>query len=296
MDVVQITLFGRLAIRRGGQPVELPAKAAELLCFLLLHRGRPQTREALATALWAEADAVQGKKYLRKALWQLQQALEGDGPGAAPLLQLDHDWVALQVGVLIGVDAYIFEDTCAALSGCAPQALAPDQVARAEQARAAYQDDLLPRWYQDWCLVERERHQSLYFALVDLLMDHYAGAGRLAEGTALGLGLLCHEPTRERTHRRLMRLAALAGDRGAALRQFDRCAAALARSFGIAPAAATLTLAAQIRAGALDAPPPVAEPHSLAILAAELERVRAYVAALQHELAALTQSLATPQQ
>lgn len=292
MDAVEITLFGRLEVRRNGRPIELPARPAELLVYLLLHRGRPQTREALATALWADVDPAQGKKYLRKALWQLQQLLEGDGPGVG-LLQTDQDWVGVAAGPRLSVDVYAFEDTCAALAGCAPQALDTAQAARARQALASYRDDLLPRWFQDWCLVERERQQSLFFALVDLLMDHCAAVGRLAEGTALGLRLLRHEPTRERTHRRLMRLAALSGDRGAALRQFDRCVAALERSFGVGPAAATLALAAQIRAGELDAPVAAAEPLSLAALASELERVRGYVAALQGELAALAQSLAT---
>ena len=75
METTQITLFGRLGIQRDGHSIELPAKAAELLCYLLLARGRPQTREALATELWGEADGAQGKKYLGQSLWQLQQAL-----------------------------------------------------------------------------------------------------------------------------------------------------------------------------------------------------------------------------
>lgn len=289
MQTLQITLFGKLAIRRGERSVGLPAKVAELLCFLLLNHRRPQTREALATELWGEADAVQSKKYLRKALWQLQQLLEGDTPGASPLLQIDHTWVALHPAAALQVDAHQFETACVALAGQSPATLDPSFVGVGQAAVACYQGDLLTSWYQDWCLAERERYQSMYFALIDALMDHYAEVGRLDEGTALGLRLLCHDPTRERTHRRLMQLAVLAGDRGAALRQFERCVEALERVFGIGPAAATLALAEQIRAGALDAP--AAPPLRLAHLAAELERVHAYVAALQRDMAALKQAL-----
>jgi hypothetical protein len=43
--------------------------------------------------------------------------------------------------------------------------------------------------------------------------------------------------TQERTHRQLMQLYALAGDRSMALRQFVQCRAALMQEFGIQPTA-----------------------------------------------------------
>ena len=53
---MQIALFAKLAIRRGDLAITtLPAKAEELLCYLLPRRSQPHTREALACALWADA-------------------------------------------------------------------------------------------------------------------------------------------------------------------------------------------------------------------------------------------------
>jgi DNA-binding SARP family transcriptional activator len=52
MQRIHITLFTKLDIRRNGQEIpKLPAKAEELLCYLLLYRDQPHTREALACEL-----------------------------------------------------------------------------------------------------------------------------------------------------------------------------------------------------------------------------------------------------
>ncbi|NTU80247.1 MAG: hypothetical protein HGA45_12880, partial [Chloroflexales bacterium] len=217
METTQITLFGRLAISRGVHALDLPGKAAELLCFLLLQHGRPQTREALASELWGDADAAQGKKYLRQSLWQLQQTLDA---GSAPLvLALDREWVAVNTQATLAVDAHRLEETWAAIAGSPGLLLSPDQAAAARAAAELYRGALLDGWYHEWCLVERERYQALYGALLDRLVEHCGAAGQLDAGIAYALRLLRLEPTRERTHRRLMRLYAAAGDRGAALRQ-----------------------------------------------------------------------------
>ena len=57
--------FAKLDIQRGGMATaKLPAKAEELLCYLLLRRGQPHTREALACELWADAPAANCTKPL----------------------------------------------------------------------------------------------------------------------------------------------------------------------------------------------------------------------------------------
>src|SRR5262245_54762154 len=69
VSTLRISLFGKLALRWGeGEPLVVEAqKAQELLCFLLLHRERPQPRELLASVLWADLPGERGRQYLRKA-------------------------------------------------------------------------------------------------------------------------------------------------------------------------------------------------------------------------------------
>ena len=73
---LQVRLFGRVSWSAPRPPVPiLPSKALELLCYLVLHRGRSHTREALSRLLWPDAPDGQAKKYLRQTLWQLQTTL-----------------------------------------------------------------------------------------------------------------------------------------------------------------------------------------------------------------------------
>src|SRR4051794_39199470 len=143
MQTLQITLFAKLDIRRGMTTMKLPAKAEELLCYLLLRGGQPHTREALACELWADAPAAQSKKYLRQCLWQLQQALDLSAPSDhPPLLRFDHAWVALHPDAAVQVDIVQFERVFIAIRDRPGAALDPQQAQAAQEAAALYQGDL----------------------------------------------------------------------------------------------------------------------------------------------------------
>jgi len=60
------------------------------------------------------------------------------------------------------------------------------------------------------------------------------------------------DPARERTHRRLMRLRYLAGDRTGALRQYERCREFLNTELNVMPSAFTEKLCQDIRGDNLD--------------------------------------------
>src|SRR4029079_12889056 len=57
---------------------------------------------------------------------------------------------------------------------------------------------------------------------------------------------------RERAHRQMMRLYHAAGDRTAALRQYQRCVAALQAELGVRPAVRTVTLWEKLQADDLE--------------------------------------------
>ena len=74
--------------------------------------------------------------------------------------------------------------------------------------------------------------------------------------------LLQQDRAHERTHRQLMRLHYRAGDRTAALRQHERCRAALREELGVEPDRRTAALCEQIRADRLAAPTPSTPPRA----------------------------------
>ncbi|MCI0647797.1 MAG: bacterial transcriptional activator domain-containing protein [Chloroflexi bacterium] len=124
-----------------------------------------------------------------------------------------------------------------------------------EEATELYRGELLEGWYQDWCLFERERFQYMFLGMLDKLMGYCEGLRAYEEGIAYGMQILRRDQAREHTHRRLMRLHFLSGNRTEALRQFHRCAAILMDELGVQPADETHQLYQQIQENRLDLSP-----------------------------------------
>jgi DNA-binding SARP family transcriptional activator len=260
MSLLKIRLFGKFSVHREGRPLKGldSGRAKELFCYLLLNRDRPQPRETLASLLWEASSSAQAKKYLRQALWQLQNALalptdqEGED-----VLFVEPEWIRINPRADIWLDVAIFEDAFTMVRGL------PGDVMDTEQARALnlvvqlYGGDLLEGWYQDWCLYERERLQNMWLAILEKLMAYCETYEAYEEGMVYGRSVLRFDRAHERTHRRMMRLQYLAGDRTAALRQYERCSVALDEELGVKPAGNTQGLYQQIFNDSFDrtAPP-----------------------------------------
>jgi DNA-binding SARP family transcriptional activator len=264
MDGLRVCLFGKFDVRCGEQVVSglHGQKMQELFGYLLLNRARSIPRETLAGLLWDDCATPRSRKHLRQALWQLQTALDSVGePGRAPVLLVEPDSIQVNPKADLWLDVAVFEEAFTSAQGVlAPQLDAP-QVQRMQEAVQLYQGDLLEGYYQEWCLCERERLQNMYLTMLNKLTNDYETA--LEHGARL---LRC-DPACERTHRRMMRLHYLIGDRTAALRQYDRCAAALAEALGAKPGKRTWALYEQIRGdshartpGGGDPAPTLAEP------------------------------------
>jgi DNA-binding SARP family transcriptional activator len=256
MPGLECHLLGKLSIQKGEAAIfEFESrKAEELLCYLLLNRERPRPREALAEALWRGDSGQQSKGYLRKALWQLQTALDSLPDGAAEhLLLVEADWIRVNPRCELWLDVAVLEAAFGAVKGISGRELSREQARQLEAATALYRGDLLEGCYQDWCLLERQRLQFWYLAALDKLMDHSEAIQDYERGLAYGERVLRYDPARERTHVRMMRLQYLIGDRTAALRQYELCRQALRQELDVEPGGQTRQLYQQIRADALAA-------------------------------------------
>lgn len=262
MSQMQIELFGPMKVSFAGEPVAgLEArKAQELLAFLLLQRTRAYSREFLAELLWGQRAPVQSKKYLRQVLWQVQSALASRGEGAehAALLSVDGEWVRCNERCDLWLDVAVFEEAYAQSEGIAGGDLDTRRAEGLRQAVQLYRGDLLPGCYEDWCIFERERLQTMYLAMLDKLIDCCQEHGQYEVGLGYGATILRYDRARERTHRRMMRLHYLAGDRTSALRQYDQLARALQEELDVKPSRRSTTLRDQIRADSFAAMPPPA--------------------------------------
>lgn len=201
---------------------------------------------------WGESDTHEVRKGLRQALWKLQSVLKPTiwSDSGLAFLNVDAEYVEINAGAGFWLDVAVLEQAWTRVKGIAGPDLDAVSAGAVTSAVAVYRGDLLEGWYQDWCLFERERLQAMYLDLLHKLMGHAEASGAYDAGIEHGMAILRVDHARERTHRRLMRLRYLAGDRCGALRQYERCAVALREELGVTPARRTDDLRARICADA----------------------------------------------
>ena len=296
MSTIRIFLFGKFNIEVNGSliPRLESRKAEELLAYLLLNRDQPQARERLADMLWGETFQDQANNYLRKALWQLQSALDNWGLGDQGLLLVEGEWLQINPRIELWLDIAVLEDAFKKTQGILGRDLEDGQAQMLQRAAELYRGDLMDGWYQDWCLYERERLQHLYLAMLDKLMDHCEVHGAYEDGMVFGERILHYDRARERTHRRLMRLYYLAGDRTSALRQYRKCVTMLQEELEVEPAESTRLVYEMIRADKLDSLTQPAQANETRSTKTEKEPLRAvfsHLSAFQKELSQIQKQL-----
>jgi DNA-binding SARP family transcriptional activator len=238
-------MLGKFQVEYDGQVLAgfEANKVQELFSFLLLYSERAHHRETLASLLWPNNSTAQSKRYLSRVIWQLQTAVkEANEEIADKLLQVKPDWIQLNLNAFLWADVVVFEEAYNSVIGASGTHLDNEKAIRLRNAVKMYQDDLLQGCYEDWCLFERERFQLMLLNSLDKLMLYCEVEGAYEAGLTYGTKILRYDRARECTHRRLMRLHLLAGDRTGALRQYERCVTILLEDLGIEPSENTQKL------------------------------------------------------
>src|SRR5689334_17468820 len=108
MATLNIQLLGKLHVQQDEAAIHgfEVRKVQELFCYLLLNRRQAYPRESLANLFWNDCSTAQSKKYLRKALWQLQTAVSSAAPS---LLLAGPEWIQVNPQADIRLDVGILE-------------------------------------------------------------------------------------------------------------------------------------------------------------------------------------------
>ena len=110
--------------------------------------------------------------------------------------------------------------------------------------------------FEEWATLKREwLHREAIEALFTLT-DYYIRRGDLARARQAAWRQVELEPWREEAHRQLIHLLAMAGERSAALAQYETCRRILAQELGVEPMTETTALFEAIKREAIQAEPP----------------------------------------
>jgi DNA-binding SARP family transcriptional activator len=245
--MLKVQALGALRVTLDDVPLPFPTrKAEELLCFLLLHRGRALGRSTVAEALWPMRPPGKALRNLSTALWRLRQTLDSAGSGASSCLRAERGALLFVTSPDYRFDAIEFEENAVfGLDG--PLPCDPARQEKLERSLVLYEGDLLSGWYNDWCLSERERLKLLFVRVLKRLMFHSRLCEAYDEAIEKGYRLLALDPLQEDVHRELMRCYAQSGRRAQALEQFEACRRVLREELQIAPMPETCQLHTRIR-------------------------------------------------
>src|SRR5215469_801466 len=200
MSMFRIYLFGKFCVRRNEHVLDgfEAHKIQELFCYLLLHRDHSLPRETLASLLWPDTTTVQSKKNLRQTLWQLQSALGSHNECVNDrILLVEPDWVQLNSEADLWLDVAVFEQAYNLVQKTPGQELNGWQAQLLQDTVQFYQGPLLEGWYQDWCLLERERLQGMYLTMLDKLMSYCEVHHDYETSMLYGMRIMCYDRARE---------------------------------------------------------------------------------------------------
>ncbi|MFZ6021490.1 MAG: tetratricopeptide repeat protein [Chloroflexota bacterium] len=243
---LELLLLGPLQISIAGRPVLglVSLKAKALLAYLATER-RPVPRSTLAGLLWSDLPEEDARRNLRVEISKLRRFL-------APYLVLTHHEALFKPDASCLVDLYEFQKHLAAASKHLP-AFTPEQF---QKVVNLYRDDFLSGMqvraaplFEEWLVLERERQRQAALTLLDRLVETAIQQGDWENGLLAARKSISIDSWREQSHRLLMNLLALSGDRSAALAQFEATRRLLVQELGIEPGSETLALYQRIKAG-----------------------------------------------
>jgi DNA-binding SARP family transcriptional activator len=214
-----LSLLDAFELRCDGELVGLPVSAQRLLAFLALHEG-PLLRPYVAGTLWIDASDDRAGASLRSSLWRLNRS-------GHRLV----DATSTRLGLAAGIDVDVRSSLALArrlLDGTAP-------AEELDSAEASLNGEVLPDWYDDWLVFERERFRQLSLHALEVLSDRLLAAGRLGGALGAALAAVRGEPLRESAHRALIRVHLAEGNRAEALRQRELCRGLLRERLGAEP-------------------------------------------------------------
>jgi predicted ATPase/DNA-binding SARP family transcriptional activator len=233
---LEVKLLGRFELSHDGKAIAITSRPAQtLFAHLILHAGIAQRREKLAGMLWPDSLEETARDNLRHALWRVRKVLEA--ASATRFLHADDLSIKFETSSDYWLDAAELEKV--------------DETATADElidALDQYQGELLPGFYDEWVVLEREHLLSIYehhmARLMSLLQDEKRWLDILEWGERwIKLG---QKP--EPAYRVLMSAHAAKGDMSKVAATYERCVKSL-REFGIDPSEQTKELYKNLKSG-----------------------------------------------
>jgi DNA-binding SARP family transcriptional activator len=231
--MLEVCLLGQFDVRKDGVSILLPSRPAQsLLAYLILTAGIAHRREKLSGLLWPDSSEDNARSNLRQALWRVRKALNDNSSHDLTYLFSDQFSVEFNPKSDYWLDASILER----------QTKEATDTNQLMELLRLYRGELLPGFYDDWVMLERERLQSLFDREVERLLEQLKYEQRWTEMLEWGEHWIAYGQKPEPAYRALMEAYGALGNRSKVAYTFDRCVKALRDDLEVEPSELTLNL------------------------------------------------------
>src|SRR5688572_25633235 len=200
-----------------------------------MNAGTAHRREKLAGMLWPDSLEETARDNLRHALWRVRKALPSNS--AAEYLLTDDLSIAFNASAEYWLDV-------AELNKLSENASADELIA----VLSNYQGELLPGFYDEWVVLEREHLYSIFEHHMARLMSLLQNEHRWLDILDWGERWIKFGQKPEPAYRALMSAHAATGDMSKVAATYERCVKSL-KEFGIEPSEQTRELYESLKSG-----------------------------------------------
>ncbi|HLO14763.1 MAG TPA: tetratricopeptide repeat protein [Anaerolineales bacterium] len=234
--ILEVRLLGKFSVSRVGKPISISSRQAQsLFAFLILNAGTSHRREKLAGMLWPDSLEETARDNLRHALWRMRKALET--ASSTRFLHANDLTISFKESSDYWLDA-------AELEKLSEDSSADELIA----VLSNYQGELLPGFYDEWVVLEREHLYSVFEHYMARLMSLLQGENRWLDILDWAERWIKLGQKPEPAYRALMSAHAAKGDMSKVAATYERCVKSL-KEFGFEPSEQTRALYERLKTG-----------------------------------------------
>ncbi len=231
---IQVRLLSGFEVRSPAGAIDVPHVGSRLVAYLALQQ-RPVSRPTVAGILWPETTQEKAQASLRSALWRVRRACDA-------IIECHHECLGLARSVEVDVDSLL------AVCCSKPERNVTD-LPTSDIPFSWFACELLPDWYDDWVVFERERFRLAILNSLDQLAADRRRKGDFRQAAEYALMAIRLEPLRESCQRELIEVHLAQGNLSEAVRQYRHYRQLLSIELGVEP---TPLMTSLIEASGLD--------------------------------------------
>lgn len=185
---ISIRLLSGFEVESDEGRIQFPTAASRLIAYLAL-QDQPVTRAAVAGVLWPETCQEKAQGSLRSTLWRVRRVDE-------TVVVSSHD--CLMLAEKVNVDTTNLVEAVRVMENGGPPP-DPDSV-----PVGRFSAELLPDWYEDWVMFERERFRLMALHALEQMAAWHTEHRNLGLAFECALAAVKLEPLRESAYRALI--------------------------------------------------------------------------------------------